>query len=312
MSEFTGILEKKIKRSWSNNFGIENYDERRFGKYVAPETPPFDPVFTIKHFIKGILTGRRNRFDIGQIDWLRESLQGFQRIYDNLNDEGRALLVDLLAYRYLGYRRVKLKRNNKEYRDAIALGNSLADSKDTYNPHFLHFVLEKLDLNPIGYDIKLYFRGVGIASDFIIEQYAYKSGGKTLIEAERGDVVIDAGACWGDTALYFAHKVADKGKVYSFEFIPGNIQLFNINKSLNPHLAGQIELVEHPLSNRAGDQIYFKDYGPGSRIEFQPFEGQTGSTTTTTIDAVVKSKNIARVDFIKMDIEGAEPGALVG
>src|SRR5579859_4129390 len=185
MSEFKSVLEKKIKRSRSNNFGIENYDERRFGKYIAPEDPPFDPVFTVKHLVKGILTGRRNHFDIGQIDWLKESLTGFQRIYDNLNGEGRALLVDLLAYRYLGYRRVKLKRNNKEYQDAIALGNSLADSKDTYNPHFLHFVLEKLDLNPIGYDIKLYFRGVGIASDFIIEQYAYKSGGKTLIEAER-------------------------------------------------------------------------------------------------------------------------------
>jgi FkbM family methyltransferase len=312
MSGFKSVLEKKIKRSRSNNFGIENYDERRFGKYIAPEDPPFDPIFTIKNFIKRILTGRRTRFDISQIDWLREGLLGFQRIYDNLNDEGRALLVDLLAYRYLGYRKVKLKRNNKEYREAIALGSSLANTEDKYNPHFLHYVLEKFDLNALGYDIKLYFSRAGIAADFIIEQYAYKSGGKTIVEPEKGDVVIDAGGCWGDTALYFAHKVESKGKVYSFEFIPGNIHLFNVNRSLNPHLAGLIELVEHPVSNRSGDQIYFKDHGPGSRIEFQPFEGQTGSTTTTTVDAIVKSRDIARVDFIKMDIEGAELPALEG
>ena len=87
---------------------------------------------------------------------------------------------------------------------------------------------------------------------------------------------MDLGACWGDTALYFAWKTGEQGKVYSFEFIPDNIKLFNMNISLNPNLSKQIELIQHPVSNKSGDKIYFKDNGPGSKIEFKPFDGQTG------------------------------------
>ncbi len=84
---------------------------------------------------------------------------------------------------------------------------------------------------PIGYDIKLYFSDLGIVIDFILEQYTYKLGGKNIVQPEKGDVILDVGGCWGDTALYFASKVGENGKVYSFEFIPDNIKLFNINTS---------------------------------------------------------------------------------
>ncbi|MBC7511992.1 MAG: FkbM family methyltransferase, partial [Ferruginibacter sp.] len=50
----------------------------------------------------------------------------------------------------------------------------------------------------------------------------------------------------------------------------------------------------------------------GSVIKLQPFEGQTGSTTTVSIDDFVRLNKIEKVDFIKMDIEGAEPLALKG
>jgi FkbM family methyltransferase len=312
VSDFVRAFGKKIRKYQFNNFGIENYDEIRFGKYVIPENPSNAFVFHIKQLIKKTIGYNNVVVDFNQIGWLTGYQERLERMYGHLDAMGKDLITDLIAYRYLGWRKVKLKRNNSEYRNAIERGNSLANSKDTFDPHFMHFILEKLDLNPIGHDIKLYFSGAGVAIDFIIEQYAYKFEGQTMVEAEKGDVVIDAGACWGDTALYFAHKVGENGKVYSFEFIPGNIHLFNINKSFNPCLATQIELVEHPVSNVDGNKIYFKDYGPGSRIEFQPFEGQTGSTTTVTIDAFVKANNVDKVDFIKMDIEGAELSALEG
>ena len=88
-------------------------------------------------------------------------------------------------------------------------------------------------MRKIGYDIELYLSGLGIAIDFIFEQYAYKTVENNIVAVEKGDVVLDLGACWGDTALYFACKTGDQGKVYSFEFIPDNIKLFNINISLN-------------------------------------------------------------------------------
>jgi len=151
-----------------------------------------------------------------------------------------------------------------------------------------------------------------VAIDFIIEQYAYKIENKSVIAVNEGDVVFDLGACWGDTALYFAAKTGIQGKVYSFEFIPDNIKLFNKNIDLNPILKNQIELVEHPVSNTSDEKIYFLDNGPASRIEFEPFDGYNGIAITTSMDDFVKRNNIQKVDFIKMDIEGAEELALEG
>ena len=48
-----------------------------------------------------------------------------------------------------------------------------------------------------------------------------------------GDYVIDAGGCYGDTALYFANEVGAKGKVFTYEFIPSNLTFLDKNISLN-------------------------------------------------------------------------------
>jgi FkbM family methyltransferase len=120
------------------------------------------------------------------------------------------------------------------------------------------------------------------------------------------------GGCWADTALYFASKIGHEGKVYSFEFIPDNIKLHNINTNFNPDLKKRIELVSNPVSDITGIPVYYFDHGPGSRIEFKPFEGQSGSTSTISIDDFVTKNNLEKVDFIKMDIEGAELPALKG
>jgi hypothetical protein len=80
--------------------------------------------------------------------------------------------------------------------------------------------LDKFDLKPIGYDVKLFFSEVGIAIDYISEQYAYKKGEKAIVQAKENDVVLDIGGCWGDTALYFGAKIGDGGKVYSSNSFP--------------------------------------------------------------------------------------------
>jgi FkbM family methyltransferase len=211
----------------------------------------------------------------------------------------------------MGSKRVKLPRNNKKYWKAIKTAKKLKKLDEKHDPNFMPYVLEKFDLSLIGYDLRLYFSDVGIAIDFIIEQYAYKNG-KTIIEANKGDVVLDIGGYWGDTALYFAHKVGNDGKVFSFEFIPDNLKLHEINTDLNQTLKKRIEVINHPVSDKTEDTIYYKDDGPGSRIQDKPFLGQTGSTTTITIDDFVQQNNLDRVDFIKMDIEGAENLALKG
>lgn len=312
MNNFKRSLKKKLLQSQYNNYGIDNYDEYRFGRLIKVDIPTSDLLIKIKRGIKKITGYKKRQYLNIQNELLKNYGDGLQRIYECINTNDQKLLVDIIAYRLLGYKKVKLKRNNNDYWNAIEVVKSLEDNNDTFDPHFLHFILQKHNLKKIGYDIRLYCSGLGVACDFIFEQYAYKSGDKPIVSVEKGDTVMDLGACWGDTALYFASKTGEYGKVYSFEFIPGNIKLFNLNTSLNPNLLRQIKLIQFPVSNQSGKRIYFKDKGPSSRIESVPFEMQTGYTTTISIDDFVRSNNITKVDFIKMDIEGEELNALEG
>lgn len=322
MSDFQKALDIKIVQSLKNNYGIENYDEYRFGKYPgnnADVLPLKDKNFRtlITEFKKVVKKhiGTDQYANVclknGQVSVAPYAKQ-IENIWDNLCNIDRELLVSLAAYKVLGYKKVKLPRNNTDYWNAINRAKTLASPADTYDPHFMHFILQKFDLKPIGFDLNFYFSEIGVAIDFIIEQYTYKQNGKNFVAVEKGDTVLDVGACWGDTALYFASKAGDTGKVYSFEFIPDNIKLFKTNTTLNPRINPQIELVEHPVSNISNQIIYFKDNGPGSIVKFEPFEEHTGTATTISIDDFVHSNDITVVDFIKMDIEGAEPLALLG
>jgi FkbM family methyltransferase len=316
---FKDVLKNEIVRSSSNNFGVENFDEFRFGEMPIKEESPNGFFFSIKKVIKRIIGLERKQQAIETDAMLRGSFKALKKyeddlefLYDNVQPESKELLVKIIAYRLLGFSKVKLPFNNSKYWESLEHVKKLKDGNDKYDPHFMHFILEKFDLSPIGYDIKLFFSEVGIAIDFIAEQYAYKNNKLPVIEAEIGDTVLDIGGCWGDTALYFAHKVGRRGKVYSFEFIPDNIKLFNINTGFNPLLKERITLVPNPISNISNIPVYFQDNGPGSKIELAPFETQTGSATTISIDDFVNSNNLESVSFIKMDIEGAESAALEG
>lgn len=315
MSKFKEALEKEVTKSLKNNFGKENYDEYRFGEYCVPRKQNKKQLIQrVKKLIKKIIGyyPEKEIYLKSVYESIKEHEEGLEKLWSNLNDIDQKLLVNLLAYNNLGFRKVKLKRNNSQYWNAIEKAKSLANKDDTYDPKFMHFILNKFDLSSIGYNVNFYFSEIGVAIDYIIEQYAYKINNKYIVSAESGDTVLDVGACWGDTALYFADKVSEGGNVYSFEFIPNNIKLFNINKSFNPSLSERIHLVENPVSDTSDQIIYFKDNGPGSKVSFESFEDQTGRTKTLSIDDFVSAKNIEKVDYIKMDIEGAESFALNG
>lgn len=306
MNNMLAALDKKVQESMLNNFGKENYDEYRFGKYTPPQ------IGLLRRIKNLLVRPKQAKFDVAKHSLITKYGDRLSLFYDNVDDNSKQLIIDLLAYRILGYTKVKLPLSNKDYWKLFEKVKPLLNENDTINPKFLHFLLKRGKLNSIGYNIDFYFTEAGIVTDFILEQYAYKHKNEYVVVAEKGDVVLDIGGCWGDTALYFADKVSDTGKVYSFEFIPGNIELHNMNTSLNPHLKKQIALIENPVSDISNQEIYYRDNGPASRLSLTPFDGQTGLTQTISIDDFVAKNNIEKIDFIKMDIEGAEPMALRG
>jgi FkbM family methyltransferase len=125
-----------------------------------------------------------------------------------------------------------------------------------------------------------------------------------------GDYVIDAGACWGETALEFARRVGVSGKVFAFEFVPSNLKVLEQNLSLNPDLRPIITLASSPLWDVSGEEMAFDDGGCSSKLS--AVLGSSGKVRTTTIDEYVSTQRIDHIDYIKMDIEGAELAALRG
>ncbi|MBK8340525.1 MAG: hypothetical protein IPK99_11285 [Flavobacteriales bacterium] len=55
------------------------------------------------------------------------------------------------------------------------------------------------DLSPLGFRIQLFGGPVGLEALYQQQQYRYPLV-KGAVEAEPGDVAIDAGGCWGDSA----------------------------------------------------------------------------------------------------------------
>lgn len=130
---------------------------------------------------------------------------------------------------------------------------------------------------------------------------------KNICEPELNDVVIDGGAFQGETAIWFSQKIGIGGKVYSFEIMESNIDIMKRNIQRNK-LQNIIEVVEKGLFNK-DDIINVVDKGAGSR-----YSKETGDNKAhvTSLDKFITLNNIKKVDFIKLDIEGAEIAALKG
>jgi FkbM family methyltransferase len=140
---------------------------------------------------------------------------------------------------------------------------------------------------------------------FFLEQYRLEG----IVEPRSGDVVLDCGAYRGETALWFARRAGKSGRVVTFEPSAQNAEGLRRNLAANQSVEmAPITLLEAAVSSSAG-MLHFNAHGEnGSHVD----AASTESVTAVTIDGVVGEQHLGRVDFIKMDIEGAEVDALKG
>lgn len=315
-NNFISAYKKTLTDCISNDFS-DNWDVRRFGleKQLPKQTEkPALPNFKqrTKRQIK-LLLNTIGLYKLPVIlDQIESNGERFQWLYERLVDnESKSILLQVLAYRSLGHRHVKLPLNNPSYWEAINKAELLMNNIEHIDLGFSDWKLQKINLASFGYPIELFFRPTGVVADFVLQQYRCELT-DSIIEAVDGDIVIDAGACYGDTALYFAHKVGKNGKVYSFEFLPDNLTIFNRNMALNTDLANRINLIKHPVWSKSNEQLYVEGIGPATRVVTSSSKPDATRVETLKIDDLVSNKKLSRVDFIKMDIEGAELEALKG
>jgi len=149
-------------------------------------------------------------------------------------------------------------------------------------------------------------RGIFVARQYIEDLMEY---GDQFIS--RGDVAFDGGANQGIYTTAFANYVGATGKVISIEPMKYAVDLIQKNCELNgldnveianAGLSDEIGTARLDLSEGVGSASITNDYGGEDVIEIE----------TTTIDTLVEQFSLDRVDFIKLDIEGAELKALYG
>lgn len=225
------------------------------------------------------------------------------------DDESKKLYVSIFAYFVLGYRKVKLPLNTPAYWDARRKPLALIDDQAVIRAG--EWTLQRFDLNKVGFPVRLFCSASTVTHSFILRHYDLIRGA-VRIKAEAGDYVIDAGGCWGDTALYFANEVGDKGKVYVFEFVPDNLKIMQENIELNPACAKRIEIVKSPMDELSDTSLFCTGDGPSSTVHAERRLPSDFEVKTLSIDDFVIRNNIEKIDFVKMDIEGMELPSLRG
>ncbi len=134
-----------------------------------------------------------------------------------------------------------------------------------------------------------------------IKKYSMKEGG----------IVIDGGAFIGSFAIFAAKKVGPRGRVFAFEPEPQNAEALRRNVEANG--LANVKIVQAGLW-KGEARLSFSSGGGASAISFSPSQqsGSTSTISTTSIDIFAKKHNLQRIDFVKMDIEGAEMEAIEG
>ena len=288
MKFYDAIVEYGTKSL--NNYFFDNHDHYRFGGIAGQQgiMTPF-PVELLQQRIAGYKT---------YIDRL-------EKTYDLLNDSySKETLVKLICFRLMGAEKIRMIDNYLSKVQEIDM-TMRAEPADAIRVGFMNWNLHKFNLEKLGYDLYVYYVALGVYFTFVAHCYNYIHD-NTKITVEDGDYIIDAGACYGDTALHFSKMIGEKGKVFSFELLEENINIFNKNMEINN--IKNVSLSNKIIWDKDDEILNFAINGPGSSVH----DTGTLQFKSITIDSFIKQENTEKVDFIKMDIEGSELKALIG
>lgn len=133
-------------------------------------------------------------------------------------------------------------------------------------------------------------------------------------EVKEGNVVVDLGAHIGYFTLTFARLVGEKGRVIAFEPDPENFALLRRNVEINSYRT--VTLLQKAVSNQTGrTRLYLpaRDRAtPRPQTIFDLGDGRKSIEVEVVRLDDYFAGHEGRIDFIKLDTEGAEFGAIQG
>ncbi|WP_295161500.1 FkbM family methyltransferase [uncultured Brachyspira sp.] len=131
---------------------------------------------------------------------------------------------------------------------------------------------------------------------FGLEQYNIKN----IFEVNNESVIFDIGAWKGDTAYFFSKKCSLGAKIYAFE---PDKNAYDTLKIIKEKYKLNNVILENMLFSSKNEAIDFVSMTPNTPIV---------KMNAVTVDEFVESNNFNKIDYLKMDVEGAEINILKG
>jgi len=127
---------------------------------------------------------------------------------------------------------------------------------------------------------------------------------------KEGSIFVDVGANVGWFTLLGATIVGDEGKVLAFEPEPRNARL--LNESIRMNGANNARLFPSAVSDTDGEKILSLSPVPGFHSIKRPVGIERLVVPSVKLDSVAEQVGLARIDLLKVDVEGAEPEVMIG
>ena len=118
------------------------------------------------------------------------------------------------------------------------------------------------------------------------------------------DVVVDIGGHIGGFAIRAA-KLATHGHVYAYEASGRNYTLLEKNRQLNNVV--NLHIHNKAVSDKTGEMKFFMPSNNGALGSLmQETDSPMEIVQATTLSHIVEENNIEQIDYLKLDVEGAE------
>ena len=133
---------------------------------------------------------------------------------------------------------------------------------------------------------------------FIDEIYKFRTN-------KNAPVILDCGSNYGTSIVYFK-QIYPNSKIVGIEADPTIYKLLQCN--IENQNFTDVQLLNRAVSAKKGIIKFFSEGADGGRIHRIDDDTQTYEVKTITLDDLIDGQ----VDFIKMDIEGAETDVILG
>lgn len=155
-----------------------------------------------------------------------------------------------------------------------------------------------------------------LATDRNLLSEGFEKGVKAVFTPQPNDVFVDIGANIGLYTLFTCKKIGDSGKVIAVE--PDDSNLIVLKESIKTNRFNNVMVVPCAVGANNCKQIFYEGIMP-TASSFYPDKQRTTykvrskkTVNVVTLDSVIKCSGVTRVDWIKIDAEGAELDILAG